>query len=450
MDVLRRALIAFVVLICSAPATAQEDYVVLKATATAGGLVKTPDGTIFGTGGDTGAFKITPEGTYTEIAPPLPYGASMLASDGYFYGANGSSIFRFPPSGPVELLHRVDNNHLEGSFSTGLVEGQDGALYGFNRSGGFNPGRVYRMTPAGVITTVHEFVGEHEALTVNLIAGRDGNLYGTTWLGNANQIFRLTLAGGFTTLHLFAIDMPAAPLLEAHDGFYGTTAGGNGVSCGSVFHLRPDGAFQTLHRFTTAEGCGSLTALIEAADGQFYGTTEATIFSISRDGTFRLLHSTQGVPGYAGSDRYGWGYSPLVQGNDGNFYGAAKYGGQPANNGVVFRLNALRSPCLNDVRLVWRGDASGGNLYFVGAIKTETPAFLATFFISSAGVTPISVGAIPAITPALAYELAAPILPMGTVGLLSILITADLHVCSAWQMADTGGAAAQPARPPAW
>jgi uncharacterized repeat protein (TIGR03803 family) len=210
-----------------------------------------------------------------------------------------------------------------------------------------------------------------------------------------------------------------------------------------VFHLLPNGTFTTLHRLTTAEGCGSLAALIEGRDGRFYGTTDSSIFSIARDGQFRLLHSSGGVPGWAGSDRYGWGFGTLAQGNDGNFYGTARFGARPGNNGAVFRLNAVRSACVNEYQLIWGADPPSGRLYALGAIKTETPAFLASFFVSGAGITPLSVGAIPVITPTVAYEQSFALPPIGTVGVLSILVTSDLHVCSAWQTADTGVAGAR-------
>jgi hypothetical protein len=440
MHAVRIAAILVAIIGYGAAAAAQEDYVILKATGTSGDLVRTPDGSLFGTGGDTGAFAITPDGTYVEVAPALPYGGSVLASDGFFYGVRtGTQLFRFAPGGSVEILYSITNLFREGQFASSLVQGADGALYGVNISGGFAPTRVFRMTPTGVLTTVYEFTNGLGMFT-RLTAGRDGNLYGI----DSSRIFRVTPGGGFTLLHTIVDDVSDARLLDTADGFYGTTRGIDG-RCGTVFHLGLDGSFHTLHRFTPNEGCTSQSTLIEGGDGLLYGTTWSGIFSIARDGTFRLLHTSLSTLSWAGPARYGTRFDSLMQGSDGNFYGMARSGG-PGANGVVFRLNAVRSACLNDVRLEWQSNSATGLLYFIGAIKTETPAFLATWFVSASGAAPLFAGVIPALTPARAFGANVEMSPSGTVGLLSILITSDLHVCSAWQTADTGGGSLMPDR----
>src|SRR5436190_6412404 len=83
-------------------------------------------------------------------------------------------------------------------------------------------------------------------------------------------------------------DTPYAPLLQASDGnFYGTTihGGDDGHGCvqgcdGTVFKLTPQGQFTLLHTFVGGgtspsyrEGKNPWGGLVEGADGYLYGTT---------------------------------------------------------------------------------------------------------------------------------------------------------------------------------
>ena len=74
---------------------------------------------------------------------------------------------------------------------------------------------------------------------------------------------------------------PEAKLVQATDGnFYGTTmmggAGGRGAcngSCGTIFKITPAGVWIMLHSFDGFSGSGPYAGLVQAADGYFYGTT---------------------------------------------------------------------------------------------------------------------------------------------------------------------------------
>ncbi len=89
----------------------------------------------------------------------------------------------------------------------------------------------------------------------------------------------------FTQLHNFdGTDgaNPNAALVQATDGnLYGTTATGGANSCiilevngcGTVFKITPSGTLTTLHSFDFTDGAGP-NALIQATDGNFYGITE--------------------------------------------------------------------------------------------------------------------------------------------------------------------------------
>ncbi len=81
--------------------------------------------------------------------------------------------------------------------------------------------------------------------------------------------------------------------------------------------------------------------LIQASDGNFYGTTVTggpnrggTVFKITPDGVETIVWSF-GVPAGDGANPYN---SPLIQGRDGNFYGTTRDGGANLNYGTVYQL----------------------------------------------------------------------------------------------------------------
>ena len=105
------------------------------------------------------------------------------------------------------------------------------------------------------------------------------------------------------------------------------------------------GVFTTLHSFSWADGANPTGPVIQAADGNLYGTTtqsgtynNGTIFRITPGGVFTTLYSfsaTSGSPPYTNSD----GASPisLVQAGDGNLYGMTRFGGG-GGDGTLFKI----------------------------------------------------------------------------------------------------------------
>ncbi len=153
----------------------------------------------------------------------------------------------------------------------------------------------------------------------------------------------------FTTLVVFGGtngNYPVAGLIQASDGnFYGTTSQGSTNNQGSVFMMTPGGVLTTLVAFDDNNGDGSNpeAPLIQGNDGKLYGTTQnggtnggGTVFSITTNGTFNRLASFSGFNG----DNVTAG---LVQGTDGNFYGTTEDGGTnrfgfTGNFGAVFKM----------------------------------------------------------------------------------------------------------------
>jgi uncharacterized repeat protein (TIGR03803 family) len=75
---------------------------------------------------------------------------------------------------------------------------------------------------------------------------------------------------------------PFTALVQANDGnLYGTTTYGGACvqqGCGTVFKITPGGALTTLHNFCLQSGCPDgirpYAGLIQATNGRLYGTTQ--------------------------------------------------------------------------------------------------------------------------------------------------------------------------------
>src|SRR6267378_4243088 len=184
-----------------------------------------------------------------------------------------------------------------------------------------------------------------------LIQGTDGNFYGTTSQGgasNAGTVFQLTPAGTLTVLYTFTGGTtdgatPNAGLIQATDGnFYGTTVNGGAFSAGTVFQLTPAGTLTVLHEFTggSTDGATPYAGLIQASDRNFYGTTvngggsgAGTVFQLTPAGAVSVPYAFTG-----GTD----GAAPVagvIQAADGNFYGVTQSGGA-LGGGTAFRLRS--------------------------------------------------------------------------------------------------------------
>src|SRR5664279_3943802 len=67
---------------------------------------------------------------------------------------------------------------------------------------------------------------------------------------------------------------PYARLVQGSDGnFYGTTYGGGANNTGTVFRISPGSSLTNLHSFTGSDGANPYSGLVQGSDGNFYGTT---------------------------------------------------------------------------------------------------------------------------------------------------------------------------------
>ena len=162
-----------------------------------------------------------------------------------------------------------------------LVQATNGNFYGTTYDGGnYYVGTVFKITPSGTLTTLHSIDGpEGGGPYAGLVQATNGDFYGTTYeVGNYGTVFKITPSGKLTTLHRFDYTdgaFPYAGLVQATNGnFYGTTYGGGANNVyGTVFKITPSGTLTTLHSFAGADGGGPYAGLVQATNGDFYGTT---------------------------------------------------------------------------------------------------------------------------------------------------------------------------------
>ena len=257
-------------------------------------------------------------------------------------------------------------NFSDGASPSGLVQGLDGNFYGTSSGGTNFDGTVFKVTPEGAVTTLHNFctgtcTDGFDPLAA-LVLGTDGNFYGTTEAGGANlqgTIFKITPAGTLTTLYNFCAqtncadgELAIGALVQANGGnFYGTTFSGGvsnalcGGGCGTVFKMTPSGMLTTLYDFCSqancADGSNPYTGLIQATDGNLYGTTQVggtsgagygTVFRITTAGTFASLYSFCAQTGCVDG---AYPEGGLLQAADGNLYGTTAGGGEHYGNPYI-------------------------------------------------------------------------------------------------------------------
>lgn len=246
-----------------------------------------------------------------------------------------------------------------------VIQGLDGNFYGTTQSDSQVPGgALFGVTSTGTLNGLYTFC-EKPACPDGatpygaLVLATDQNFYGTTeagGTGKAGTVFRITRRGKLTTLYNFCQNSncsdggaPTAGLIQAADGnFYGTTQAG-GVGYGTIFSISPAGAFTTVFTFDGGRRFGGLPVggLVQASDGAFYGTTTTTghglldggtVFRMTQAGELRTLHIFCSQPNCADGS---FPVASLLQGADGSLYGTTTVGGLCATNvpcGTIFKI----------------------------------------------------------------------------------------------------------------
>jgi uncharacterized repeat protein (TIGR03803 family) len=316
--------------------------------------------------------------------------ATTISADGQAF----TTLFSFDKAGGYE--------------PNALIQASDGNFYGTTYYDGANGGgTVFRITPAGTLTTLYTFCAQTKCADGakpwdGLVQATDGNFYGTTYAGGTNgvgTVFQITPTGALTTLHSFTSDgsYPKGGLIQALDGnLYGTTSKGGAHGGGIVFQITVAGTLTTLYSFCAQTNCSDGTVpwagVIQGNDGNFYGTTQAggangygTVFRITPTGTLTTLHSFKSTDGSspeaslisdygiyygttAGGGAGGYGtlfeiypqgflrtlynfhgtdgmapWSGLIPATDGTLYGTTPRGGAKGN-GTVFQFLGKGAP----------------------------------------------------------------------------------------------------------
>lgn len=349
------------------------------------GLLQGSDGRLYGcnsAGGTNGhgtVFAIQPDGTGFVVLHHFssalhgrePLGALVQGTDGRLYGTsseggtlNGGTIFALNTNGTGFVVLRHLTPATDGSAPyAGVIQGQDGRLYGVCRNGGTaNLGTVFAINTDGTGFIVLRSLTNAVASAIwpegRLVQLADGRLVGTSSRQGNNTLFALAPDGsGFGALAVLdgnnAGQFLRAGLLLAADGrLYGTAQSGGRYDGGTLFRLNTDGTgFSVLRESNErARGISPLGKLVEH-NGRLYGTTVQGGFDVA--GTSAVANQDSGAGVMFAIDRNGTNYSVLhnfigsalsheprglVLSSDGRFYGSTDTGGTIGLGGV-FGIN---------------------------------------------------------------------------------------------------------------
>ena len=325
----------------------------------------------------------------------------------------------------------------------GMLLASDGNYYGVaGGDGAADRGSIFKMTPAGVVTTLVAFTGNGGAVPGNsprgrLLEGPGGFLYGATIQGNNTAhadpsygtIFKVSKAGAFTSLVNFTrLVTPGETAATAYGAYpfgdlalggdgviYGTTLNGGASDKGTIWSLDPvSGAFASVVQFGALGAnapVGSAAGLVRGSGNVFYGvgydggaSNGGCIFSYTPGTGYQHLASFTGVlaPNYGNRPA-----ATLVFGADGKLYGTTTRGGVGTNDGTLFRCSTggafehladLNANAINRT-IVGLALAPDGNFYGTGLndgkIFRMTPAGVVTTvgILPAVAYAPWTVGA---------------------------------------------------------
>lgn len=422
----------------------------------AAALIQGPDGRFYGTtvnGSSEAAQNAEPAGTVFvmdasnaviilhHFSPPnaavpnpayegqSPYAGLILASDGYFYGTtwypqylhgqSGGTVFRINATGGYEIASRFEGSGGAGPFG-GVIQGSDGKFYGTTTRGGSGAGGCcisgtvfmlaasLSLAPNSPLADFsHQLIAfpysAYNSLKSGLIEDKNepGAFYGTTLYGpdpaggggfGTIFKFKVTSPGGFTMLHGFDYthgSSPIAALIQATDGnFYGTTYFGGTFGqgtcatngCGTVFRMDPNGNVTVLHSFEYADGRNPRGVLLQGSDGNFYGTTEnGGEFDYGTVFKMDAAGNVTTLHTFKPNAPIGGGHpwAGLIQATDGKLYGTTYFGGSE-NKGVVFRLDVGLPPRSADLAITKSASpdpvTAGSNLTYSIGVTNGGPS----------------------------------------------------------------------------
>ncbi len=355
----------------------------------------------------------------------------IQASDGNFFGVSSTGgtnsvgyVFQLTTGGAESVLYNFTNAADGGTPRIGVIEGNDGNLYGTNTTGGSGSGILYRLSLAGTLTPLHTFNAATDGSAAGgLIMNNAGDIFGAATTGGTSSegtVFAYTHLGVFELVHTFTGvspdgALPNTQLLQASDGFiYGATRRGGALSnAGSLFRFDPANfaTFATIGSFPPTgmsdPDYNPAYGMTEAADGNLYGLT-AEGGSTGYGSIYKIVPGATPVVSlnvYSLHDLVAGGLpsSGLFLGGDGNFYATSSSYGNPSDpsltgppNGTFFQFSPASS--LATVLYTFSGpagnadgtplEAANGNFFAPGGA-----AQMDAFALSPAFAAPVSVSA---------------------------------------------------------
>jgi uncharacterized repeat protein (TIGR03803 family) len=200
---------------------------------------------IIDTSGGVASFYMFPS---TDRYPGVPiYGA-----DGNFYGVaqpntvgQNAYLYKATPTGTATTVATLPFLMTDFVGQGAVLQGSDGNFYGVQSTGlgcskGNPHGGVYKLTPDGQYTVLHDFGVCGNGIVNSLLEGSDGKLYGA--IEGNSELFSLTKSGEYEAL--FAPSngttqgLCPCRLIQGSDGkIYGSAEGGGPGGFGVVFSL---------------------------------------------------------------------------------------------------------------------------------------------------------------------------------------------------------------------
>lgn len=301
-------------------------------------------------GGEDGAF---------------PFGSLAAATNGKLYGCtstgglnDGGILFEYSPG--ANAIHKLIDfsNSLGYLPHGGVIQGNNGRLYGMTYRGGVNDaGVIFEFDPQSqlyeVIYSFSRVSGGYPK--GDLVQATNGKFYAVTYgggLADRGVLFEFDPA---TRSYVKKFDFdgtagePECTLIQGSaNKLFGTTPRGGSFDVGVLFEFDiPSGVLTKRHDFRFATGAYPSASLILASPGKILGVTaSAANFYAGAIFEYDIANSSYQVLQLFNRDQQGtWKSGGLTRHPDGKYYGLRSLGGL-ANAGVIFEFN----PAVNQIQ----------------------------------------------------------------------------------------------------